>query len=157
MAFFAVCTIAGSASAFEFVNSEEAMNVGGGIGFGGYGGFNYFFQAELPPYGDLAFLALIPGFGMDLIIGKGDGLLVQNALCLRAKVIDQVPVKAGFGIGLDVFGDETAVYAPIVVGGNYLISDNFCAGVRLTIPVYNSSLLHSGVRFDIGASWATGY
>jgi hypothetical protein len=156
MALFAVCAIAGSASAFEFVNSEEAMNVGGGIGFGGYGGFSYYFQAELPPYGDLAFLAAIPGFGMDLLIGMDGSFFIQNALCLRAMAIDKLCAKAGLGVGF-CLGDDGGFYVPIVVGADYLVLDNLAATARVSIPVVNSNALNSPFRFDVGVSWATGY
>lgn len=132
---------------FEFLNSSKATMIGANIGIGhGLGVAGHF---ELPPYGDLEFLKFIPGFGMDLQVGLNDGFFVQNAVCVRAKPVDNLPLtaKAGLGVGLRTGG--YGIYIPVVIGANYFITEKLAATTTMTFG--------DGFRLTLGIGFGFGF
>jgi len=117
-------------SAFEFVSSSKAMLVGANVNFGpGVGIAGHF---ELLPYGDLAFLKFIPGFGMDLHIGVNKGFFVQNAVCVRVKPVDTLPLIAKAGAGFGIRFGGTGLYIPIIIGADYFVTEKIAAMTVIT-------------------------
>ncbi|NOZ75384.1 MAG: hypothetical protein GXO90_08420, partial [FCB group bacterium] len=109
-----------------FIDSKSAWNLTGDLGLGGTGGTGFGLTAELPPYGDLAFLKFLPGFGMKLSLGKTDGFYIQNALCVRAKYNDKLIAYGGAGVGVYLNTDDTlnsGTYIPIIVGADFFFSE----------------------------------
>jgi len=137
-----------SLSAFEFVSSSKAMIVGANVNVGhGVGVAGHF---ELPPYGDLAFLKFIPGFGMDLQIGVNKGFFVQNAVCVRVKPVDTLPLiaKAGAGFGIRFGGN--GLYIPIIIGADYFVTEKIAA---MTVLTFNGD----GPWLTLGAGLGFGF
>ncbi|GEM_PF-900619 len=127
-----------------FVDSKAAWNLSGDFGLGGAGGTGFGITAELPPYGDLEFLKLIPGFGMKLSLGKTDGFYIQNALCVRTKYKEKLIVYGGAGIGLyNNSKDKTnsGTYVPIIAGADFFFTEKLLVAATLSVGGAGPSLL----------------
>ncbi|MFA4838234.1 MAG: hypothetical protein WC703_01995 [Candidatus Neomarinimicrobiota bacterium] len=142
-----VILLANVAHPFEFIDSKKSTLLGVNVGFGhGIGVAGHF---ELPPYGDLAILAFIPGFGMDLQIGLNDGFFVQNAICVRVKPVDTLPLIAKVGVGLGIRFGGAGMYIPVVVGADYFFTPKLAAMTTMTFG--------DGFRFTLGVGFGFGF
>lgn len=136
-----------------FIDSKAAWNLSGDFGLGGAGGTGFGITTELPPYGNLEFLKMLPGFGMKLSLGKTDGIYIQNALCVRAKFNDKLIVYSGAGYGFYFNSDDvvnSGSYIPIVAGVDYFLSKKLMVTTTLSVG-------GAGPSFLIGVGIGGGY
>jgi len=141
--------VTSAAFSFEFVDSKKALLLGANVGIGN--GFSIAGHFEMPPYGDLKILSFIPGFCMDLQVGTNNGLFVQNAVCVRVKPTDSLPLiaKAGAGLGVTLRKNVgTPLYFPVVVGADYFFTDKLAAMTTMTFG--DGFKLTLGVGFGFG-------